>query len=241
MRLAILSDIHGNLEAFRAVSDDLSGRKVDGIVSLGDMIGYGPDPEEVVQGVRRLQCHSLLGNHEDALLGEGARRWMNFQARENNIQTELLLSPDSLAYCRGLPRSLRLGELLFVHGFPPDSVFAYLYNQPDRKIVELFASSPASIFFVGHTHDLELVRGDGENIFREPLAEGLVRLRPKEKCIINAGSVGQPRDGDKRAKYLIWDDDTRELRVLFIPYDFRLTARKIIARGFPEIYAERLG
>jgi len=241
MRLAILSDIHGNLEAFQAVIHDISRREVDGIVSLGDMVGYGPDPEEVVQGVLRLQSHSLLGNHEDALFSEVARRWMNFQARENNIQTELLLSPESLAYCRGLPRSLHLGELLFVHGYPPDSVFAYLYNQSDRKIADLFATSPASFFFVGHTHDLELIRRRGEDIVRETLDEGRLRLEPGEKYIINAGSVGQPRDGDKRAKYLIWDTAACELAVLCIPYDFRRTARKILARGFPEIYAERLG
>lgn len=240
MRIAILSDIHGNLEAFHAVIGDLGRREVGPIVSLGDMIGYGPDPEAVVQEVRDLQCLSILGNHEASLIGEGARRWMNFQAQENNLQTETLLSPENLAYCRSLPRSLQLGELLFVHGYPPDSVFAYLFNQSDQKIAKLFASSRGIIFFVGHTHDLQMIRQDSEKIIREPLAEGRRQLALGGNYIVNAGSVGQPRDGDNRAKYLIWDSETRELEVLFIPYDFNATARKVLELGFPDAYAERL-
>lgn len=240
MRIAILSDIHGNLEALDAVIRNIGHRRVDVIVSLGDMIGYGPDPDAVVQQVRDLQCYALLGNHEASLIGEGARRWMNFQAQENNILTEALLSPENLTYCRRLPRSLRLGGLMFVHGYPPDSVFAYLFNQSDRKIAELFASSPGVIFFIGHTHDLQLIQGDGLNIIREPLAEGRIHLVGERSYIVNAGSVGQPRDGDNRAKYLVWDDSTGELEVLFVPYDFTATARKIRERGFPDVYAERL-
>lgn len=240
MRIAILSDIHGNLEALDAVVRDVGRKRVDIIVSLGDMIGYGPDPDAVVQQVRDLQCYALLGNHEASLIGVGARRWMNFQAQENNIRTEALLSPENLAYCRSLPRSLSLDGLTFVHGYPPDSVFAYLFNQSDRKIAELFASSPGELFFVGHTHDLQLVQQEGQTIIREPLLNKRIHLVDHRNYIVNAGSVGQPRDGDNRAKYLVWDDSTREVEVLFVPYDFTVTARKIIERGFPDVYAERL-
>jgi len=86
MRIAVLSDIHGNLEALEAVAAEIRTREVERIVCLGDMIGYGPDPEGVVQLVRRLGCRSILGNHEAALLSAAARQWMNFQARENSVQ-----------------------------------------------------------------------------------------------------------------------------------------------------------
>lgn len=240
MRVAILSDIHGNLEAFEAVVADITSRAVDRIVCLGDMIGYGPDPEAVVSLVRAIGCSVILGNHESALISEGARRWMNFQARENNIRTEQLLSGESREYCRNLPRSLTLAGALFVHGFPPDSVFVYLSHQSDRRIAELFASSPVSLFVLGHTHELQLVRAEAGGIVRLPLDKGIVRISPAEKTIVNAGSVGQPRDRDKSAKYLIWDQSAQELDVRFIPYDCEATVRKIRLLGFPDAYAERL-
>ena len=240
MRLAILSDIHGNLEAFQAVCTDILQRRLDGAVCLGDMIGYGPDPEDVIRGVRNLQCRTVLGNHEAALLSAKARYWMNFQARENSIETEGLLSQESLAYCRNLPSFLDIGTAWFVHGYPPDSVFTYLYKKTDRMIEDFFAASGASLYFVGHTHELRMVSQQRGRITRSPLTEGRLRLAKDRKYIINAGSVGQPRDGDNQAKYLIWDDETWNLEVLFIPYDIEKTTKKINERGFPAIYAERL-
>ena len=240
MRLAILSDIHGNLEAFEAVAADIERQRLDGVVSLGDMIGYGPDPEEVVRGVQNLQCKAVLGNHEASLLDKKARNWMNFQARENNIRTELLLSEESLSYCRSLPRFLHAGDDWFVHGYPPDTVFTYLFNQPDHRIEEFFATSNARFCFVGHTHDLQLVSERQGKVSRVPLTEGGKRLDKHRIYIINVGSVGQPRDGDRRAKYLIWDNEVCDLEVRFIPYDREPTIRKIHERGFPDIYADRL-
>jgi predicted phosphodiesterase len=240
MRLAILSDIHGNLEAFQAVCADLPQQRLDGVVCLGDMIGYGPDPEDVIRGVRNLQCRTVLGNHEASLLSAKARNWMNFQARENSIKTEQLLSEESLAYCRTLPSFLDIGTAWFVHGYPPASVFTYLYKKPDHMIEELFVASGASLYFVGHTHELLLVSKQQGKISRFPLAEGRLRLEKDKRYIINAGSVGQPRDGNNLAKYLVWDDETWDLKVRFIPYDIEKTITKIHNRGFPDIYAERL-
>jgi len=240
MRIAVLSDIHGNLEALEAVAAEIRTREVERIVCLGDMIGYGPDPEGVVQLVRRLGCRSILGNHEAALLSAAARQWMNFQARENSVRTEQLLSAESLAYCRSLPRSLQLADAVFVHGFPPESVFLYLFNQSDRRIAHLFASSPATLYFVGHTHGLRLVRqAEGETV-RVPLAEGAIRLPAEMGHIVNAGSVGQPRDGDPRASYLIYDSIKKGVEFIRVEYDQVTASRKIRAAGLPEVFAERL-
>ena len=241
MRLAILADIHGNLEALEAVQRDLERCRVDRVICLGDSIGYGPDPEEVVRRLRDCDCQGVLGNHEMALLDPRARRWLNFQAEENNRRTAALLSPESHAYCCTLPKTLTVGEACMVHGFPPSSVFRYLNRQGDRRIAGLFASQSATLFFVGHTHLLQLVWGEDGEIRRRPLREERVELVPGVKYLVSAGSVGQPRDIDRRAKYLLWDRDAGSLEVRALNYDVHLTQIKIRALGFPEIYAARLG
>jgi predicted phosphodiesterase len=240
MKIAVLSDIHGNLEALEAVSVDLDRQRVDRVVSLGDNIGYGPDPEKVVQHIRRKGYESVLGNHEFALMDQRARRWFNFQAAENNKATERLLSPESMVYCRNLPSSLMVAGGHFVHGYPPDSTFRYLYLQSDEKIAALFAKEAACLFFVGHTHKLQLVTIEKGEIVRRRLGRGRVALKAQQKYIINCGSVGQPRDGNHDAKYLVWHVDEKELEVRFVDYAREVTIEKIKDRGFPEVYGLRL-
>jgi predicted phosphodiesterase len=241
MKIAVLSDIHGNLEALEAVSADIQRRRAERVVCLGDNIGYGPDPEEVVEQIRRLGYESILGNHEFALLDQRARRWMNFQAADNNIVTAKLLSEVNLAYCYTLPKYLAFDTAYFVHGFPPFSVFRYLNRQSDDTLATLFATAPFALLFLGHTHKLQLVRQEHGAIIRRTLGQECLALQPGQKYIINAGSVGQPRDGDNRAKYLLWDTVAATLQVLCIAYDYPTTMQKIRQRGFPETYALRLG
>ena len=240
MKVAILADIHGNLEALEAVRADLLQQGADRVICLGDNVGYGPDPEGVVSRIRQLGYASVLGNHEFALMDVRGRKWLNFQAAENNIETEKLLSEENLKYCCKLPTSLEFENAHFVHGYPPESVFRYLDRQSDEKIAALFDSTLVSIFFLGHTHRLELVSGKNGVITRRALRQETVLLAPDEKYIIGCGSVGQPRDGDKRAKYLLWDSEKHQLEVRFVDYDNDTTMKKIKKLGFPEIYALRL-
>ena len=240
MKIAVLADIHGNLEALAAVLFDLRQQGVDRIICLGDNIGYGPDPDEVVCRLRMLHAVSVLGNHEFALRDERARRWFNFQAAENNIATEKLLSADNRQYCCSLPRFLVVVDAHFVHAYPPDSVFRYLNRQSDAKIADLFSSTTPRVFFVGHTHRLVLVTGQKGLITRRTLREERVLLEADKKYIVNCGSVGQPRDEDYRAKYLVWDVAAGQLIVRYVEYDNRITMKKIKERGFPEVYAMRL-
>ncbi len=241
MKIAVLADIHGNLEAFEAVIADLQSQRADRVICLGDNVGYGPDPEEVVSRMRQLGYLSVLGNHEFALMDERGRRWLNFQAAENNIETEKLLSDKNKDYCCRLPAFLEIENAHFVHGYPPASVFRYLNRQSDEKIAALFDSTSSSLFFLGHTHRLELVTRQKGLITRRVLGREKVVLASDEKYIINCGSVGQPRDGDSRAKYFLWDCGRRQLDVRFVDYDNKKTMQKIRDRGFPEIYAIRLG
>jgi len=240
VKVAVLSDIHGNMEALEAVEADLRLQGADRVICLGDNIGYGPDPQAVVDRLRQRGYLSILGNHEFALGDPRGRRWFNFQAAENNIETEKLLSKDNKEFCCRLPNSIEVEEAHFVHGYPPASVFRYLDRQSDASIATLFGSTPATLFFVGHTHRLALVSGRNGTVTRRALQEETVMLEPDTKYIVNCGSVGQPRDGDRRAKYIVWDRVKRQLIVRFVAYDQKKTMQKIRDLGFPEIYALRL-
>lgn len=240
MRVAIVSDIHANFEALTAVIEDYQPRGVDRVISLGDNIGYGPDSEKVTQMVFQLGVTSVVGNHELALIDEDAFGSLNFQAQENNLIIREQLTEKSLEYCRQMPLFIQLDGMYFVHGFPPDQVNGYLFEVCDNKIAHYFSTTNSQICFVGHTHLLSLVSWDGQTASRQKLPEGCYKLDKEKKYIVNAGSVGQPRDKNSSAKYLIWDSDTLELEVIFVSYNSTLTQEKIRQLGFPEVYAKRL-
>jgi predicted phosphodiesterase len=241
MLVAILSDIHGNLEAFQAVIDDMENRKPDVVICLGDLIGYGPDPEEVLRLFRQKGFISVLGNHEAVLTEKKIRNWFNFQAKENSIETEQMLSPGSVDFCRSLQKSIIVADALFVHGFPPDSVLSYLNRKTEKDICNFFKNTDRELFFVGHTHDLMVVSWDGSQVQKDLFVNKKCKLQDGYKYIVNAGSIGQPRDGDNSAKYLLWQTEIHLIEVKYIRYDWQKTARKIRERGFPEAYAQRLG
>lgn len=238
MRIAILSDIHGNMEALTACWQDLADIAVDTIVCLGDMIGYGPDPDDVICSVREHNALCCLGNHEWGVAFPEARHWFNHTALKGVQKTASLLSPESLAFIAALPRSLVLEGARFVHGFPPDSVTTYLFQVEEAQLAFWFAQGEA-LTFVGHTHELVLVQYSDTGIEQCELGQELVPV-PTVPCLFNIGSVGQPRDGNNRAKYALWDTQANTVEIRFVAYDIACTVRKIEARGFPEYYGSRL-
>jgi predicted phosphodiesterase len=238
MLVAILSDIHGNLEALEAVWHDMAGFPVDEVVCLGDMIGYGPDPDDVLCFVRQKGAVCCMGNHELGVTSPEERSWFNPKSREGLDRTARLLSADSLEFIAGLPRFLLLEGARFVHGFPPESVTTYLYQVEGFRLASWFRDGEA-LTFVGHTHELMLVTWNGTRAERHDLEAGAFRLQGG-KHIVNAGSVGQPRDGNNNAKYLLWDTRKNTVDVRFVPYDIAVTVDKIRRRGFPDFYATRL-
>jgi diadenosine tetraphosphatase ApaH/serine/threonine PP2A family protein phosphatase len=240
LRLAVLSDIHGNLEAFEAVLKDAHGLGIDAMASLGDNVGYGPDPEAVVRLLWAREIPSVAGNHELAVRNVRLRRWFNPTARRSVEMTRDALSPEAREYVAGLPNSKVLWGLRFVHGFPPRSPTLYLFQMSMRGYRRGLRMAPEPLIFVGHTHELDLVSWDGAALDFLGLKQGAVPLDPSLRYIVNAGSVGQPRDGDNRAKYVIWDDQTRILEVRFVAYDVDAVIRKIRAAGLPEVNATRL-
>ena len=240
MRLAIVSDIHGNLDAFEQVLIDIDRSNVDDIISLGDNIGYGPQPDQVVKKILARHIPSIMGNHELAAVEPKYLSWFNPVARESLLKTFTLLSDQSRQYIAKQKFHQISHGCRFVHGFPPDSALIYLFQVSDNKKMRTLAQMNERICFVGHTHMLEMLNYNGDSIECEPLIRGVTALNKDKKYILNIGSVGQPRDGDKNAKYVIWDSSQNTIEVRFIPYDIAAAVEKIRAAGLPEEHARRL-
>lgn len=241
MRLIVLSDIHANLEALKAALDDAS-RAAPGcpVVCLGDLIGYGADPDEVVTLARGSGFACVMGNHEMGATRPRTRSRFNPQAWEAVRWAASRLSPDNLAWIAGLPAHLCLHGCRFVHGLPPSDVDTYLFQASTERVVKAMQSLPEDVAFVGHTHQLRLVCVEGDGLKGSKLPEGDTALPAGGRCIVNAGAVGQPRDGTYEAKYCIYDTASRVLTVRHVAYDNLAAAGRIIASGQPEAFARRL-
>lgn len=250
--VAVLSDVHGNLEALRSVLADADNAGASRLLCLGDMVGYGPEPDACVRTLRQRGVRSTLGNHELGLVEAQARGFFNPQARKALDRTRALISDETLMYFRTLPRSFEDSGALFVHGCPPALVTKYLYELDDDGLREAFRLYAERLCFVGHTHELEHILlipgvaegGEHARIERKPLPKGDIVLDPAARHIINVGSVGQPRDGDNRAKYVLWRPGAEGapdvIEVRRVRYDIEKTAAAIIEKGLPKVYADRL-
>lgn len=242
MIVAILSDIHGNLDALRSTLDDIDAQGASRIVCLGDNVGYGAEPEAVLRTLAGRGIASVLGNHELGLVDPSFRGWFNPVSRLALERTRDMLSAEGLAMLRTFPRSVLVEGAWCVHGCPPDSVETYLFELEDDELARRMDAIPARLCFVGHTHQLDLRVLDGDDAAEAclPHDDSPVLLRPDRRYVVNAGSVGQPRDGDPRATYVLWDADRAEFRVRRVRYDAASAAAKILAAGLPEAYARRL-
>jgi len=240
MRLAIFSDTHANYDAFQLVIKDIDASDVDAVISLGDNIGYGPEPDRVIKKIKARSIPSVQGNHELALNDDQYLNWFNPAARKSLIKTRDLLSKASIRYISQFEPFITSYDCRFVHGFPPDSPLIYMFQVSEGRKQEVFNEMAERMCFIGHTHTLEIIGYDGKDILHEELSEGLSRLDPEKKYIVNIGSVGQPRDSSNNAKYLIWDSIEDSLDVRFLSYDIASVVQKIKAAGLPEEHAQRL-
>ena len=240
MLLAVVADIHANLEALDAVLADIDAAAPTAVVSLGDNIGYGPDPALVLARLAARGIPSVRGNHEWAVADPARERLFNPQSREALWRTRELLPQELIARVAAYPTSLSLYGCRFVHGLPPNDTATYLFEAGDVTLRRAFARTAERISFVGHTHMLEATALRGREVLRYELGVGDNPLDARERHIVNVGSVGQPRDGDTRAKYGLYDDARAVLTIRAVPYDAKATAAKIIARGLPRRYADRL-
>jgi len=249
MRLALISDLHSNLEALTAVFADIEGQGIDHIGCLGDVVGYGPDPAACVDLVRKKTDFCLLGNHDEALL-VGARDF-NPHARQAVDWTRECLKPswyhgaarkDRWTWLTQLQPQHSLDGFYFYHASPRDPVREYVLSTDamlNREKLEGIFAILEGTCFVGHTHypgvfdsKLRWTGLEGESTLRFPLQED-------GPYVFNVGSVGQPRDGDNRACYAVLEDDAVTWHR--VPYDYRATMAKITATGvLGDVLARRL-
>jgi diadenosine tetraphosphatase ApaH/serine/threonine PP2A family protein phosphatase len=237
VRYAILSDIHGNLEALRAVLADCRDR-ADGVLCLGDTVGYGADPLPCVELVAERAQAIVSGNHEFAVLGRLPLSWFNLHARAAAEWTRERLEEDHRAYLASLPLATTLGDATLVHASPaqPDE-WDYLVTAEDGfGAFEHFATRWC---FVGHSHTPGLWSLGSSGPEYEAGAVS-VEMERGRRYIVNVGSVGQPRDRDARAAYAVWDVEAGLVEVRRVHYDIAAARRKIVEAGLPRLLADRL-
>ncbi len=243
MRFLVLSDVHANLTALEAAIAAADGRW-ERAVCLGDLVGYGPDPNEAIDCVRGLTSSVIRGNHDKAVVGLAAPEDFNPVARNAVEWTRARLRPDNLQYLRELPSGpLETGGLALVHGAVQDEdeyVFA-----PAQALEGLLAS-PQTCTFFGHTHfqggfsfreeRLELIRPQPQS----GGAFAALRLEPDTRYLLNPGSIGQPRDGDPRAAFAIADLDHGVVEFWRVPYDIVSVQERMKSAGAPDALISRL-
>ena len=248
MRLLLISDIHSNLEALEACLD--AAPEHDGIANLGDVVGYGGSPNQVVELVRAMDSINVRGNHDRACCGLEDISHFNPVAADAVNWTRAELSDSNLDWLRLLPRGpLQDADwdgVQFVHGSPLDEDTYITSEFTARSALEI---SPFHLTFFGHTHiqggfsRARLVT-EGLELERVNSASRLqimrLKLKPKTKYLLNPGSVGQPRDYDRRAAFAIYDNDENEVLFYRVPYDIALAQERILQAGLPRMLAVRL-
>ena len=239
MRILVISDIHANYEALEAVLADAGA--VDETWCLGDLVGYGPDPNLCVELVRdQPQLTCMLGNHDVAVIGRMPIAAFNGDARRSLEYQIRVLTADNMDFLQSLPENLKVrGEVSLVHGSPRDPVWEYILNSLTARLNFEHFDSP--FCFVGHTHLQCLFQLDVEKdrvTMGVPKAGEAFAMTPR--VIFNPGSVGQPRDRDPRAAYAIYDDGAHTWEPRRVEYDIAAVQARIRERGLPDKHANRL-
>jgi len=246
MRYGILSDIHSNLEALTAVLSDAAAQRVDRMLCLGDLIGYGADPEACLSALQHAQAVCVAGNHEYGCIGKLDDRWFNDAARRAVEWTRDRLGFMELDWLRRLPLVAADGPCTLVHGtLKHPERFEYLADL--AQAVDAARMCDTRYCLLGHTHLPVLIEYDRRQgrVGRvlgaaQELTEVSLSEEPAVRYVINPGSVGQPRDGDPRASYAVLEPEAHRVTFHRVAYDIRTAQEKIRRAGLPEFLADRL-
>jgi diadenosine tetraphosphatase ApaH/serine/threonine PP2A family protein phosphatase len=236
VRYAVIGDIHSNLEAFQAVLADLEGAGVEQVLCVGDVVGYGADPEACLRLVEERCLAVVGGNHDVAAGGQGPLDLFNPYARRALEWTTEQLSTGSQETLAQLPLTTQMNGFALVHSsfFAPER-FDYIFAPSQARVCFLKQESPLAFF--GHTHiPIAFFYTDPITFSQEPE----LTIDPEIKTLVNVGSVGQPRDEDARACYVLYDSDRQTVSIRRVTYDIEGAAKRITDAGLPEILAERL-
>ncbi|MCP8310670.1 MAG: metallophosphatase family protein [Candidatus Methylarchaceae archaeon HK01B] len=223
-KVALVSDIHGNIDALNAILETMRQKS---IFCLGDLVGYGANPNEVVKWARENNVKCIMGNHEYAVITKDVS-WFSWAAKRAVFWTRSNLKSSNMEFIKKLPKKMKLEiegiKILLVHGSPTDPIFEYVMPETHRDLFDYYLSNNGvDVIGLGHTHIPLMCKSDKGTIF-------------------NPGSVGQPRSGDPRACYAILTIKGRDVQVEheLVEYDVESAARKIMEAGLPKFLAQRL-
>jgi diadenosine tetraphosphatase ApaH/serine/threonine PP2A family protein phosphatase len=239
VRIVVVADVHSNLPALQAVlADAEAGGAIDAVWSIGDMVGYGPDPAQCLALLRSYPLRAIAGNHDLAVTGAVTTEDFNSFAAEAAHWTSLELSGSDKAWIDALPRTLVEDDFTLAHGTLKDPVWEYLMDS--EQAAEHLAVQTTPFGLVGHTHIPVVFMEDEPSEAWEDLNEDRVLELGPRRFVANVGSVGQPRDGDPRAAYGLLDTSQRRLAFRRVEYDIEAVQRRMAAAGLPHYLAERL-
>jgi len=231
LRIAIISDIHSNLEALTKAFEIIDTKNVDEIVSLGDIVGYGANPNECVELIKKRVKYVVIGNHDYAVaVDPNELLYFSAHARESDLWTRDVLTKENLDFLKSLPFTISFKDLLFVHSSPAQPrEWEYIFTEVQAKVQ--FPYFKEKICFIGHSHL--------PGVFPETGSYN-GKLDRNTRYIINVGSVGQPRDGDWRLCFGIFDTNTWTYEEIRAEYDVEKASNKIIQNGLPKVLAKRI-
>jgi diadenosine tetraphosphatase ApaH/serine/threonine PP2A family protein phosphatase len=239
MRHALISDIHGNLEAFEAVCAAISREKVDRYIFIGDIVGYGADPARCIELLRAISPAVLIaGNHEWGVCGLLGLDYFNDYAAAAVVWTKGVLKEEEVSFLRSFGLVHEDGVMTLVHGtVDSPEKFYYVLDAGDAARSMRFMKT--RVCFVGHSHSPGIYSSDDASASRVTGDEA--KLETAKRYVINIGSVGQPRDGDPRASYAVFDDTAGTVAIRRVRYDIGKAQEKILAAALPPALAYRLG
>lgn len=241
MRYGIISDIHGNLEALRAVLERLGD--VDKLICPGDIVGYGPDPNECCSIVMSLECETVLGNHDAAVADRIGIQRFNRNAKLAALWTRDVIDEGALNFLAHLPATCSREEFVLVHASLKNPLrFPYVSSAGSAR--ECFEEmSDHALCFIGHSHISEVYVQKNESLDVDRLdfrRGGTLDLRREFRYIVNCGSVGQPRDGNPDASCGVYDSEADTVEIVRVPYDIAACQDKMRKAELPEFLIERL-
>jgi len=240
VKVAVLSDIHANGDALAAVDRELARIRPDRVYHLGDLVGYNAEPEGCVRWAMGNAAGGVSGNHDAVACGRSSGRQFHSAALQAALWSRDHLSDEGRDYLARLPLQLPAeGNSLLVHGSPTDpDRYVFSVEQASRELGSLFAVGEGPIFF-GHTHlAVAFVRREDGKV--EEVPPGELVLRKGERALVNPGSVGQPRDRNPDASFVLFEPEARKVTWLRVPYDVEEARRKVLEAGLPRVFGERL-
>lgn len=200
-----------------AVFDDMDKFKIDRYICLGDIIGYGSQPEETIQLLMSKNVTSVRGNHELAMFVPEYLELFPKEIKEPLLKNIAAISRQSIQYLEKTPVYLKLENCHFVHGTPPDKMTTYIYDVTDYYLKSIFNNSSARVFFTGHTHKLKLITYKDRIVCRTRINKKCtIQVENNQKCLINVGSIGFSRDAFEASKYVIYDTENQQIRVRMV-------------------------